>query len=117
MNLEELRDLCLSFPGAKEDVKWENNLCFLIANKIFLMVALDESPTQASFKVPSVDFYDVASRDGFSQAPYLARGQWVRIDNVQNLSEGEWTHYAKQSYELIRSKLTKKLQQGLEAMQ
>ena len=117
MNVEELRDICLSFPGVTEDVKWESNLCFLVANKIFLMTALDESPVPASFKVPPGDFNGVASKDGFSQAPYLARGQWVRTHNVENLSEEEWIHYAKRSYELIRSKLTKKLQQELEEMQ
>ena len=114
MNIEELRDVCLSLPGVTEDVKWESNLCFLVAHKIFLMAALDESATPASFKVPPGDFDDVASRDGFSQAPYLARGQWVRTDNVANLSEEEWVHYAKQSYKLIRGKLSKKLQQELE---
>ena len=117
MNIEQLRNTCLSFPSVTEDVKWESNLCFLVANKIFLMVALDVSPAPASFKVPPGDFNDVASKDGFSQAPYLARGQWVRTHNVENLSEEEWIHYAKRSYELIRSKLTKKLQQELEEMQ
>ena len=81
------------------------------------MVGLDVSPTPGSFKVPQVDFNEVASMDGLQQAPYLARGQWIRTDNVENLSEEEWIHYAKQSYELIRSKLTKKLQQELEEMQ
>ena len=58
----------------------------------------------------------MASKDGFSQAPYLARGQWIRTDNVDNLSEEEWIRFAKQSYKLIRSKLTKKLQRELEEM-
>jgi len=117
MNIEKLRDICLALPGVTEDVKWESNLCFLVVNRIFLMAALDESPTTASYKVPSGDFYDVASRDGFSQAPYLARGHWVQTNNVENLNEEEWTYYAKQSYELIRSKLTKKLQHELEEIQ
>ena len=116
MNIEQLRDICLSFPGVTEDVKWKDNLCFLVANKIFLMVGLDVSPTPASFKVPQVDFNEVASMDGLQQAPYLARGQWIRTENVDNLSEEEWIRFAKQSYKLIRSKLTKKLQRELEEM-
>ena len=78
MNIEQLRDICLKFPGVTEDIKWEDNLCFLVADKIFLMAGLDVSPTPASFKVPPEDFNEVALKDGFQQAPYLARGQWVR---------------------------------------
>lgn len=114
MNIEQIRDICLSLPGVTEDVKWEDNLCFLAGNKIFFMAGLDASPTPASFKVPPEDFNKVASRDGFHQAPYLARGQWVHTDDVGNLSEEEWAHYARQSYELIKSKLTKKAQRELD---
>lgn len=114
MNIEQLRDICLTLPGVTEDVKWEDNLCFLVGNKIFLMAGLDVSPTPASFKVPPEDFNEVASKDGFQQAPYLAKGQWVRTENLDNLSEEEWVSFSKQSYQLIRNKLTKKLQEELD---
>ena len=116
MNIEQLRDICLALPGVTEDIKWEDNLCFLVADKIFLMAGLDASPTPASFKVPPEDFNEVASMDGFHQAPYLARGQWVHTDNVNNLSDEEWDCYALQSYKLIRSKLTKKANRELDAL-
>lgn len=116
MNIEQLRDICLSFPGVTEDVKWEDNLCFLVADKIFFMAGLDASPTPASFKVPPEDFAEVASMDGFHQAPYLARGQWVHTDDVNNLPEEDWVKYAQQSYDLIRSKLSKKAQQAIDAL-
>ena len=116
MNIEQIREICLALPGVTEDVKWEDNLCFLVADKIFLMAGLDASPTRASFKVPPEQFEEIASRDGFRQAPYLARGQWVLTDNVENLSKDEWVHYSRQSYDLIKSKLSKKLQKELEAL-
>jgi len=51
-----------------------------------------------------------------STAPYLARGQWVHTANVDNLNVEEWTTYARQSYELIKNKLSKKLQREIDAL-
>ncbi|MBL4752652.1 MAG: MmcQ/YjbR family DNA-binding protein [Flavobacteriales bacterium] len=117
MDIEQLRSICLDLPGVTEDVKWENHLCFLVANKMFLIAGLDISPTTASFKVPPEQFNDVASKDGFKQAPYLAKGQWVHTSDVELLTEEEWVYYSRQSYELIKSKLPKKVQRELEGMQ
>ena len=35
MNIEQLRKFCLSFPGATEDIKWGNDLCFCVGKKMF----------------------------------------------------------------------------------
>jgi len=37
MNLDKLRELCMSFPGATEGLKWEDHICFMVAEKIFCM--------------------------------------------------------------------------------
>jgi len=66
MNIEQLRDICLNFPGVTEDIKWENHLCFCVAEKMFLIAGLDESPIPASFKVPPEQFDEVASKNGFN---------------------------------------------------
>jgi len=114
VNIEQLREICLALPGVTEDVKWDNHLCFCIAEKMFLICGLDESPTPASFKVPEEQFTEVASFDGFRQAPYLARGQWVHTSDIKNLTEEQWERYAVQSYGLIKSRLSKKLQRQLD---
>ncbi|MBL4577021.1 MAG: MmcQ/YjbR family DNA-binding protein [Flavobacteriales bacterium] len=116
MNIEQLREICLALPGVTEDIKWENHLCFCVGEKMFLIAGLDQSPTTASFKVPPEQFDKVASMDGFRQAPYLARGQWVHTSDLENLDQGQWIQFAGQSYELIKSKLTKKAQRELDAL-
>ena len=35
MNVDLLRRFCLSFPGAKENLRWEDELCFKVGGKIF----------------------------------------------------------------------------------
>lgn len=113
MNLEELQKVCKKLKAVTEDIKWGHDLCFCIGAKMFLVAGLDEQPTSAAFKVPDEDFAEICQRDGFIPAPYLAKNKWVKIDDINRLGKKEWEFFAKQSYDLIKSKLTKKLQQEL----
>ena len=113
MNIEELRTVCMGFNGVTEDIKWEHNLCFSVGKKIFLIVSLDEIPVAVSFKVTDEEFDEIAGQDGFSPAPYLARNRWVKIEDLALMSRQEWEFYAKQSYQLVASKLPVKTQKHL----
>jgi len=114
MDIEQLREICLALPGVTEDIKWGDNLCFCVADKIFLIAGLNNTPTRASFKVPPGQFNDLAATDGFGQAPYLAKNQWIITDDVNNLDAEKWQYYARQSYNLVKAKLPKKIQLQLE---
>jgi predicted DNA-binding protein (MmcQ/YjbR family) len=113
MEVETLQHICSKFPGVTEDIKWENHLCFCVAEKMFLIVGLDETPVTASFKVSDESFDEICGRNGFKQAPYMARNKWVFIDDISRLSKKEWQQFAKDAYELIKSKLPKKTQASL----
>ena len=113
MNIESLRELALAFPHATEEIKWDTNLCFMVFDKIFLIVNVNTVPTRCSFKVEKENFEEVAAQDNFKQAPYLARGQWVMLDDISLLNENEFKLYINTSFELIKSKLPKKLQTQL----
>ena len=106
MNIEQLRKFCLSFPGATEDIKWGADLCFSVGGKMFCVAALD-GPFTFSFKVKDDEFDEVSSLPGFRPAPYAARYKWVLVEEVNRLSRKEWSHYIKQSYDLVKAKLPK----------
>lgn len=110
MNLESLHAICTSFPHVVEDIKWGADLCFNIGGKMFLVTGPDEMPVSASFKCSDADFEVLLERPGFKPAPYLARHKWVAIDDISHMSEGEWKHYARQAYDLVRGKLPKRMQ-------
>jgi predicted DNA-binding protein (MmcQ/YjbR family) len=114
MNIENLRDLCRSLPAVTEDVKWGHDLCFSVAGKMFCVAALD-GPLSVSFKVRDEEFDDLSNAPGIRPAPYVARYKWVLVEDVNKLNRKEWARYVKQSYELVRAKLPKKLakQHGL----
>ena len=112
MNTEKLRSYCLGFPGATEGIKWEDHLCFMVAEKMFLITGMSDTDS-VSIKVTDEDFETLTERNGIIQAPYMARNKWVSITKRSALKPAEWQHYVRQSYDLIRSKLPKKIQSQL----
>ena len=106
MNIETLRELCRALAAVTEDVKLGHDLCFSVADKMFCVAALD-GPLTVSFKVKDEEFDELSSTPGFSPAPYVARYKWVLVEDVNKLSRKEWSHYVKQSYELVKAKLPK----------
>ena len=112
MNIESLRKFCLSLPAATEDVKWGADLCFSVGGKMFCVTSM-EGPLKISFKVPDEDFEELSAQEGFIPAPYMARAKWVLLTDINAIKPKELQAYIRQSYELIKSKLTKKLRKEL----
>lgn len=108
MDIEVLRTFCLSLPHTSEDIKWGSNLCFLIAEKMFCVTEV-EGPFAAAFKVREEEFDELSSANGIIPAPYMARNKWVKVEDADALSMKEWEHYIRQSYELVKAKLPKRL--------
>jgi len=112
MDIEMLRKICSSFRAVTEDVKWGNDLVFSVGDKMFCAASL-EPPFSCSFKVPDDEFDEISNRNGFTPAPYMARAKWVLVTDPSKLNKKDWERYIKQSYELIKIKLTKKLREKL----
>jgi predicted DNA-binding protein (MmcQ/YjbR family) len=110
MNLEQLRELCLSFPGTTEDIKWGQDICFMVAEKMFCVTSAEGG---ASFKVTPEQFAELTERTGIMPAPYMARNMWVYVEQFSVLKPKEWKLYVGGSYDLIRSKLPKKTRESL----
>ena len=113
MNIEEIQKICKQLPGVTEDIKWGNDLCFSVAGKMFLVAGLEQSPTTASFKVTDEQFNEITVKPGFKPAPYMAKHKWVYINDIDLMNKQEWKFYIDQSYQLVKQKLPKKLQEQL----
>ena len=112
MNIEFVQKTCLSFAAVTEDIKWGHDLVFSVGGKMFCVTSL-EPPFTCSFKVSDEEFEELSSREGFIPAPYMARAKWVLVKNADRLHKKEWEAYIRQSYELVKAKLTKKERAGL----
>lgn len=42
MDIEWLRSACLALPGTTEGVKWDNDLCFMVAEKYRAILSIDQ---------------------------------------------------------------------------
>lgn len=115
MNTEQLLEYCLSLKGTTEGVKWDDSLCFMVAEKIFCITGFNDTDI-VCFKVTPEDFTLLMERDGAKQAPHFARGQWVAIEKRNALKNAEWKEYLQKSYELVKSKLTKKQQKEIDEL-
>lgn len=107
-----MQKYCLSFPGAHEGVKWEDHLCFMVAEKMFCITGFADNAT-VSFKVSDEEFEELCEREGIIPAPYMARNKWVQATRRNALKPKEWEYYLRNSYELIKSKLPKKVQEQI----
>ena len=112
MNIEELTILCKKLPSVTEDIKWGNDLCFCVGGKMFCVAPLT-LPFTVSFKVKDDEFDELSTSVGIIPAPYAARNKWVQVTDVKVFKKKEWEHYVTQSYNLVKSKLPKKVQEKL----
>src|SRR6187401_2134090 len=112
MDIEILRSICLSFPAVTEEVKWGNDLCFCVVEKMFCVTSL-EPPHGFSFKVTDSEFDELSGLEGFKPAPYLARAKWVFVTDPSKLSRKDLRNYLQQSYALITGKITNKQRRDL----
>jgi predicted DNA-binding protein (MmcQ/YjbR family) len=108
MDVESIREYCLSFPEAKENIQWGDDLCFKVRGKIFVVVGLGKVPQQVCFKVTPELFGELVERESIIPAPYLARYKWVLLERLDAMSKAELQDLIRQSYEMVVAKAPKK---------
>ena len=112
MDLETLRNYCNSLPHVTEDIKWEHYLCFMNGGKMFCVTGFSKQ-IKVTLKVNDEEFEELSSRTGIIPAPYLARHKWIYIQKENVFTKKDWEHYIRQSYELVKAKLPKKILKDL----
>src|SRR5712664_235870 len=113
MNVDWVREHCLSFPHATEQVTWGIDLTFRIAGKIFAVTVLEPARVWLSFKCSPESFAELTERAGIIPAPYMARAQWVALETRDALPKEELVGLLHESYELVFAKLPRKTREAL----
>ena len=109
MNIEQLRNYCLSFPGATEDIKWGADLCFCVGAKMFCVTATDSITGGMSIKCTPEKFAELIEREGIDPAAYVGRYKWVRIADIDAVTPDELKSLIGKSYQLVFDKLPQKM--------
>jgi predicted DNA-binding protein (MmcQ/YjbR family) len=113
VNIEWIRDLCLSFPHTTEQIQWGDDLVFKVAGKIHAITVLRPAKTWLCFKVAPEKFPELTERPGVIPAPYLARAKWVALETKDAVSPGELRILLRDSYDMVVAKLPRKTREAL----
>src|SRR5580704_16514358 len=106
MNVDAIRQYCLAFPGAKENLQWGDDLCFKIRGKIFAIIWLDNP--RLCFKCTPESFSELIEREDVHPAPYVGRYKWVMLDRLDAVRWDELQELIQKSYEMVAAKALRK---------
>ena len=114
MNEAELKSLSKDWPGVASAVKWDNDLVFTVAGKMFAVYCLHGPHRgRVSFKVDAERFLELTAQPGIAPAHYMARAFWISVVEPERFATDELAGFVRRSYELVRANLPKKTQAAL----
>ncbi len=115
MDIDAIRQYCLSFPHTTENVQWGYDLCLKVDGKLFVVAPLEVAPVAVSFKCTPENFAELCERPGIKPAAYMARAQWVSLERLNSLPDSELRDLIAESYRLVWERIPKNRRAALEA--
>lgn len=116
MNIEELRDYCLSLKGATEDFPFgEFNLVLKVQGKMFGLIPLDNPDSQITLKCDPERALQLRDEyEAITSAYHFNKKHWnsVRID--PSISQALLCELIQHSYNLVVAGLPKQLREALD---
>ncbi len=106
MNIETLREYCLSKPGAEESFPFGGDtLVFKVKGKIFLLVGLDSEPLQFNVKC-NPDRALELRENYFCVIPgyHMNKKHWNTIVVDGSVSDQRLKEWIDDSYQLVKGK-------------
>jgi predicted DNA-binding protein (MmcQ/YjbR family) len=115
MNIETLREYCLSKKAVTEDFPFgETTLVFRVKNKIFLLVSLDASPLQFNAKCEPDKAVELREQyDAIQPGYHMNKKHWNTVVIDGSVSSALIKEMIDDSYNLIVQYLPKKLREEL----
>lgn len=114
MNIESLREYCLSLPNVEEKMPFDETiLAFLIGGKIFCLTSID---TFDFINLKCDPEKAIALREEFSEITagyHMNKKHWNSVNMFGNLPDKMIKDLINHSYDLVFKSLTKKIQNEL----
>ena len=117
MNIEEYRNYCISKKGVTESFPFdETTLVFKVMNKMFALAGIEEF-TFINLKCDAEKAIELREEyDGVTPGYHMSKKHWNSISTNGDISDKLIYQWIDDSYSLIVSSLTKKLQQELQQL-
>ncbi|GAA0872450.1 MmcQ/YjbR family DNA-binding protein [Gangjinia marincola] len=112
MHIEELREYCLAKKGVTESFPFDNDtLVFKVMDKMFALFSLERIPLSVNLKCdPDYAIELREKHDGLINPGYhMSKKHWNTVIVDGQLSEKLVRHLINHSYDLVVSKLPKKV--------
>ena len=111
MNIEEVRQFCLSLPGVTEDSPYgPDMIVFRVEGKIFLHLPLEYAEPRMSVKLPPEKGVELRERYAAIRAAFhLNKTHWNDILIENTFPRQQLEAWILESYQIVFNKLPKKL--------
>ena len=115
MNIESLRNFCLSLKGTSEEFPFDSNtLVFKVGGKIFLLTSLDASELQFNVKCdPEMAAQLREQYDTVLPGYHMNKKHWNTIIANGTNSDSQLKEWISNSYQLVVDSLPKKMKEEL----
>jgi predicted DNA-binding protein (MmcQ/YjbR family) len=113
MNIEQVREYCLSLPGVTEDSPYgPDMIVYRIEGKIFLHLPLEYADPRISIKLLPEEGQELRERyDAIRAAYHLNKVHWNDILIENTFPTDQIKEWILKSYNLVLSRLPKKLRE------
>ena len=115
MNIDAIREFCLSLPHTTERVQWVRDLVFKVGGKMFCVMNLEPQRDEVllSFKASDEEFVQLQEIEDVVPAPYMARAKWVALQRRDVLPAQELQRLLRSAHDLVFAALPKKVRESL----
>lgn len=111
MNIEEIREFCLSFKEATESFPFDDStLVFKVAGKIFALLSLDNQPMISLKCDPERVVKLCEHHSAVRPARYMNKKYWIMAAS-DKVSDDELRDWIRHSYQEVVDKLPRKVQE------
>jgi len=115
MNIEEIREYCLSKPHVTEDFPFDDvTLVFRIGGKIFAFLPTDAIPHSVALKCDPERALALRERyAGVRGAWHLDKRHWNSVEPESGIPAEALKEWIDHSYDLVLASLTRKVREAL----
>ncbi|WP_324023956.1 MmcQ/YjbR family DNA-binding protein [Maribacter sp. BPC-D8] len=117
MNVEEYREYCISKKGVTESFPFDEvTLVFKVMGKMFALCGLENVPLRVNLKCDPERAIELREEhDGIIEGWHMSKKHWNTV-YLEQISKDLTKELIDHSYDLVVSKLTKKVKAELEAL-
>ena len=118
MNIEELRDYCLSMEGVTEKTpfgkfvrRFDSVLVFYILDHMFCLTDMDDFASVTVKAEPEVIEELKMTRSSVSSHRNMSERHWIQLNLNGDIADREIYDLVKRSYEIVKAKYTRTTRQ------